>query len=129
VNQDGPPQDHVHPDDDDTDTDRKRLEENLKSKSTWVRVFFMLVVVILYGVSRVVLAAVVVLQICYALITGSPHRPLTAFGKSLAIYTYEIVMYLTFNSDERPFPFDADWPTEPGDAPSGIPDSEESASE
>ena len=127
VKHDGPPRDHEHVDND--DADHKRLEENLKSKSTWVRVFFMLVVLILYGVSRVVLGAVVIFQICYALITGSPHRPLTALGKSLAIYTYEIVLYLTFNSDVRPFPFDADWPSESADAPATAPDGEESAAE
>jgi hypothetical protein len=53
--------------------------------------------------------------VLYVLITGSPNVPLIAFGKSLATYTYQIVLYLTFNSDVRPFPFDADWPYETTD--------------
>ncbi|MEJ2140219.1 MAG: DUF4389 domain-containing protein [Gammaproteobacteria bacterium] len=26
----------------------------------------------------------------------------------MATYTYQIIRYLTFNTDERPFPFDSD---------------------
>ncbi|MBT8099949.1 MAG: DUF4389 domain-containing protein, partial [Gammaproteobacteria bacterium] len=26
-------------------------------------------------------------------------------------YTYQLIRYLTFNSDVRPFPFDDDWPS------------------
>ena len=80
----------------------------------------MLVVLILYGVSRIVLVAVVLIQLCYVLFTGSTHKPLLTVGKSLAAYTYEIVLYLTFNSEVRPFPFDAEWPAAEGATP--IPD-------
>lgn len=119
---DGPPRDHEHvaPDDEGFD-ERPPLQENIKSKSSWLRIFYMIVVLILYGVSRVVLGAVLVFQICYVLFTGTPHKPLLEFGQSLAIYTYQLVMYLTFNSDIRPFPLDADWPharpDEPGQEP------------
>ena len=40
------------------------------------------------------------------------HHDLAGFGQSLATYTYQIVMYLTFNTEEQPFPF-ADWPSGP----------------
>jgi hypothetical protein len=32
-------------------------------------------------------------------------------GQSLARYIYENVRYLTFNTDERPFPFGGKWPS------------------
>jgi hypothetical protein len=34
-------------------------------------------------------------------------------GQALATYTYQIIRYLTFNTEERPFPFDSDWPAGP----------------
>jgi hypothetical protein len=49
------------------------------------------------------------------LFTGKPNERLSRFGLSLAIYTYQIVSYLTFNTERQPFPF-TDWPTGPPSA-------------
>ncbi|MGB5352108.1 MAG: DUF4389 domain-containing protein [Woeseia sp.] len=88
-----------------------RLEENVKSRSTWLRLLFMIVCGFLYAVSRLVVFFVVVLQFFWLLFTGDPNARLTAAGQSLATYTYQLLRYLTFNSNTRPFPFDDDWPT------------------
>lgn len=87
------------------------LEENVKQKSTWLRLFFMVVLALIYGLSRFVIGAVVIIQFFYVLLTGETKAELKAFGHSLAIYSYEIIDYLTFNNDEKPFPFDGAWPT------------------
>jgi len=111
---DGPPRDHAFAEERRDDDDaRSRMEQSLKSKASWMRVLYIVFVLILYAVSRVVLGAVVLFQIGYVLFTGSTHKPLLDFGRSLAEYTYEIVMYITYNSDVRPFPFDAEWPRAP----------------
>jgi hypothetical protein len=89
------------------------FKRNVKSRSTWLRLFFMIVVALLYGVSRAVVGAVVVLQFFYVLFTGETNQRLAQLGQSLATYTYQIIRYLTFNTEERPFPFDADWPKGP----------------
>ena len=91
----------------------KPVKENLKRGSTWLRLFFMFVVIILYSVSRVVVSVVVLLQFFWVLLTGETNKPLENFGQSLATYTYQVVRYLTFNTEERPFPFDLDWPAGP----------------
>ena len=91
----------------------KLVKENLKKGSTWLRLFFMLVVVILYSVSRVVVGVVVLLQFFWVLLSGETNKSLDDFGQSLATYTYQIIRYLTFNTEERPFPFDLDWPAGP----------------
>ena len=91
----------------------KQFKRNVKSQSTWLRLFFMIVVVLLAAVSRVVVGAVVVLQFFYVLFTGETNKRLEQLGQSLATYTYQIIRYLTFNTEERPFPFDADWPKGP----------------
>ena len=107
------PLDHVPPHaESETISGPSDLEKNVKSRSTWMRLVFMLISLALLAVSRVVTAAVVVIQFFTALITGKPNQKLKSWGHSLAIYSYEVVDYVTFNSDTRPFPFDADWPTE-----------------
>ena len=86
------------------------LAKNLKSKSIWMRLLFMLVVTFLYSISRIVVGAVVVVQFFWVLFTGETNEKLKVFGNSLATYTNQIILYLTFNTEERPFPFDMDWP-------------------
>ena len=88
------------------------LQENLKAPSTWLRLLFMILFLALWGISRVVVLAVVVLQFFWVLIGGETNARLAVFGQSLATYTYQLVMYLTFSTEERPFPF-SDWPTGP----------------
>jgi len=94
------------------------IEQNVKSRSTWLRLVFMIVVFALYAVSRVIVFAVVVLQFLWVLFTGDTNKSLSGLGESLATYTYQIIRYLTFNSNDKPFPFELDWPTgSPGDSP------------
>ena len=75
-----------------------------------MRLFFMIVIALLYLVSRVVVGAVVVVQFLWVLLTGEANQKLQLFGQALSTYTYQIILYLTFNTEERPFPFDTDWP-------------------
>jgi hypothetical protein len=91
----------------------KLVKENLKRGSTWLRLFFMFVVVILYSVSRVVVSVVVLFQFFWVLLSGETNKSLENFGQSLATYTYQIISYLTFNTEERPYPFDLEWPAGP----------------
>ena len=106
------PMDHV-PADDIADDSRSSsdFEKNIKSRSTWLRFFFMIILAVLYGISRLVVTAVVVIQFFNVLLQGEKNESLLTFGRSLAIYSFEVVDYLTFNRDEKPFPFDGEWPT------------------
>ena len=89
------------------------VKENIKTRSTWLRLFFMFVMIFLYSVSRLVVSVVVLLQFFWVLFTRETNKPLETLGLSLATYTYQIICYLTFNTEERPFPFDLDWPAGP----------------
>lgn len=94
----------------DSESIDKTLSENIKSRPIWLRAFFMLVVLFIWGLSRFVTCAVIVIQFFCVLFTSEPNANLKKFGAQLATYSAEIVRYLTFNTDVRPFPFDAKWP-------------------
>jgi len=95
------------------DPDNEPLEEHLRSRSTWMRLLFMIAMVLCYAVARLAVAIVVILLFLYVLFTGRANPRLKDVGLSLARYVYQIVEYLTFNTEVRPFPFDADWPAAP----------------
>ncbi len=91
--------------------DSGQLERNLKRRSTWVRLLFMAALVAIYMLTRIVFLAVVVFQFLWVLFTAETNKQLTGLGQSLATYTYQIMRYLSFNTEDKPFPFNAEWPT------------------
>jgi hypothetical protein len=110
---DDQPMDHVPPESESTDDSKpSELKQNVKRRSTWLRLVFMIVLGFLWGISRFVTAAVVIIQFFYVLLTAETNEQLKTLGHSLAIYSYEITDFLTFNTEVKPFPFDSEWPTE-----------------
>lgn len=89
----------------------KPLEQNLKSRATWTRLLFMVISAILVWLASLVGLVVVVLGFLMVLFTGEVNRELRGVGQSLAVYIYENIRFLTFNTDDRPFPFGNKWPS------------------
>jgi len=84
------------------------INENLKKISTWKRIFIMLIFFIIVGLVRIMLWAVVLLQVASALFMGSPNKNILGFGSKLSAYLYHILLFLTYNTEKLPFPF-SEW--------------------
>ena len=82
---------------------------HVKSSSTWVRLAYMLFFGLLIAVGRMVLGIVVLGQFLIVLITGNDNDNLRNLGQGLAKWIYQGILFLTFNTDAKPFPFD-EWP-------------------
>lgn len=95
-----------------TDRISEDSSEYYKDRSTWIRGLFMLLFMTLFNVAAVVVGAVAVLQFAWKLIAGATNPRLLRFGEDLGRYFYQIMRFLTFNTEEKPFPF-ADWPSAP----------------
>jgi len=89
------------------------IVENIKQKGTWFRGAYMLLFVVLYSIAEIVMLAVVLLQFVFTLFTRRPNNELTRFGMQLSTYMYSVFRFLTFNTDDKPFPF-ASWPDTDG---------------
>ena len=87
----------------------EKVKENLSSTDTWMRVLYMFLMVIFYSLAEVVLTAVVILQLVLVLLTGKKNDRLLKLGQSLSTYIYQVMKYLTFNSEYKSYPFGA-WP-------------------
>ncbi|VUD56629.1 hypothetical protein TDB9533_02285 [Thalassocella blandensis] len=103
----------------------QQLKSNLTSSKHWFRLLFMLFFAVCLQVAFIVMTAVVCVQFIFALITGEDNRQLRIFGDSLSQFIYQSFQFLTYNSEEKPFPF-SDWPqSEVDDAEFEIVDEEE----
>ncbi|MCK5895869.1 MAG: DUF4389 domain-containing protein [Cocleimonas sp.] len=84
-------------------------ETNLKDKSTWKRVLYMLLFAFAYSIAEFVLIGIAIVQVLFKLFSGEVNDNLTFLGKQTALYVYDVMLFLTFNTEEMPFPFSA-WP-------------------
>ncbi|MCI0506232.1 MAG: DUF4389 domain-containing protein [Gammaproteobacteria bacterium] len=85
------------------------IKQHLKAHDTWMRGLYIVIFTIIYSIAEVVLAAVLFFQFLTTLFTGNKNERLLEFGNNLSNFIYQILKYLTYNSDIKPFPFD-EWP-------------------
>ena len=88
---------------------KTELKQRLTASATWLRGLFIIIFAVIYSIAEVLLTAVVVFQFLATLFTGETNARLRLFGLSLATFIYQIISFVTFNSDEKPFPF-GPWP-------------------
>ncbi|MDP2286388.1 MAG: DUF4389 domain-containing protein [Pseudohongiella sp.] len=79
--------------------------EHLKNPSAWLRILFMAGFVIALYVSGMILIVLMLGQIAFSLFTGSDNPNLRRLGASLSAYVAEILAFLTYNTEQKPFPF------------------------
>lgn len=85
-----------------------QINENLKKIDTWKRIVFMLIYALIDSLVKLLIWLVVLLQVGSVLLTGSTNPNILNFGRSLSTYHYHILLFLTFNTEQLPFPF-SDW--------------------
>ncbi len=79
-------------------------------RNIWLRGLFMLLMALAYQVSGTLLLVVALIQFVIALLTGAPNDRLVSFGRSLGRYFQQLVDFLTFATEQIPFPF-SEWPS------------------
>ena len=87
---------------------RDETKTNLTSGSTWIRLLHMIVLGIAFNIAELIVGAVMVFQFLSKLLTGKANEQLKTFGAEVGIYLSSIVRFLTFETEDKPFPY-APW--------------------
>jgi len=81
---------------------------NLKQGSAWVRVILMIAfAVVLYVIIPAIVLVLMLTQTLFVFITGDSNDNLRVLGTVLSKYIFEVLQFLSYASDNRPFPFSA----------------------
>jgi hypothetical protein len=88
---------------------REDLKANLTRRETWLRGLFILLLGLLGFLGQLILVAAVVFQFVSTVITAERNHQLLAFTRALASWLHQVMDYISFNRDQRPWPFDT-WP-------------------
>ena len=100
------------------DTSGTSTNEDLKQKllnpGHWIRLLLMLLMfIILSLLIKTVLFIVLFVQWILVILNGEPNARLLHFTKSMNVYAYQIMEFISFNSEVKPFPL-SDWPETKG---------------
>ncbi|TDJ33918.1 MAG: DUF4389 domain-containing protein [Gammaproteobacteria bacterium] len=86
----------------------EELKENISQRSTWLRLLYIILLAVIFTITEFIIGVVVVIQFGFVLLSGKTNDDLKQFGDALSRYVFDMLRYLTFNSDELVFPF-AEW--------------------
>ena len=86
-----------------------KMMQNLKSESRWLRLLFMALFVFIGYFAAIVALLVGIIQTVHGFVTGEPNARLLNLCTGLNQYLFQILEYITYNSESKPYPF-ADWP-------------------
>jgi len=87
------------------------VKEHAKNVDTWIRGLFIVVFAIIFYVLCTIIWILVVFQFLMKVLTGNLNENLMKFSGSLTSFAVQILRYITFQSEERPWPF-SPWPGE-----------------
>ena len=87
----------------------KDLKKMISAKETWLRALYMILFIIIFTVARFIVWIVIAIQFLMTLFTGKLHYKTLDFSSRLNAYIYQMLEFLTYNSETKPYPFSA-WP-------------------
>ena len=89
----------------------EEIKGRLRSRDLWLRALYMVFFAIVSVIARAVISLLAFVQFIAILLTGHANEPLLQLGNNLSVYVYQIIRFVTFNTEMQPFPFSA-WPDE-----------------
>jgi len=88
-----------------TTLDENQIKKYVKDKDTWLRFVYLVVFGFAFYLSIILTFATSIFQFLAKLFGGQSFAGLSEFGYNLATYQAQVTRFLTFCSDEKPFPF------------------------
>lgn len=84
----------------------------------WVRLINMLIVGVLVHIATALMWFLFIAQFILTIVKGQENTKLASFGAALGEFFRQAFAFLSFASDDKPFPF-SDWPSQPHPEESG----------
>ncbi len=81
------------------------IKDSAKNTDTWLRGLFILVFGVIFYFLYGLIWLLVIFQFITKVLTGELNNNLSQFSTKMTSYAMQILHYITFQSEERPFPF------------------------
>ncbi len=92
----------------------EEVKTNQQPKADLTRVLYTILYLIIGRFISMILFIIAICQFIYSWLIGEPNDKLLHFTGGLAEYSKQLVSYIGFNSEEKPWPVGA-WPSAEGE--------------
>lgn len=82
---------------------------NQDKRSLWVRALLMILMAMAFHLAATLLGVLAIVQFVLAIVSGGPNERMQQLGRGLGSYFRQLTGFLSFATEEAPFPF-SDWP-------------------
>lgn len=89
------------------------IKEHVKNVDTWVRGLYILIFGVIFYFLVGIIWLLVIFQFITKVLTGELNQYLENISSSLTTFAMQILNYITFQTEYRPFPFNP-WPEASG---------------
>ena len=79
--------------------------DRIKNSNSWLRVLLMFGYLVVLYVIALLAVVIMVAQTLFVFASGAPNSNLIIFGEALAEYIKQIIDFLFYKSNTKPFPF------------------------
>ncbi len=86
------------------------MHDNFKNSDVWVRGLYTALFAAIFYLVFILVLLIAVLQFLMKLVTGDHIKQLLELSDALSLYVGQLLRFVTFKDDMRPYPF-SDWPT------------------
>ena len=81
----------------------------LPKPNLWLRALLTILMAMAFHLATMLLGLLAVVQFVLALVSDAPNARLSTFGQGLGRYLRQIADFVSFATEQAPFPF-SDWP-------------------
>ena len=79
--------------------------DRIKDTNSWLRILLMFGYLVVLYVIALLAVVIMIAQTLFVFASGSPNSNLVIFGEALAEYIKQIIDFLFYKSNTKPFPF------------------------
>jgi len=83
----------------------EEVVENIKETSIWLRLILVVIFLFVFTFTDIILWFIAGIQFLFTIFTKKPNENLLGFSIKLRNYLSQIIDFVTYSSDLKPFPF------------------------
>lgn len=87
----------------------KNIGKRLSSKEVWLRALYIILYLFICYLAAFAVLFIILFQFISSIIIHDQNPYLLQFSQSLNQYYYDVLRFITYNTEEKPFPFKS-WP-------------------
>lgn len=88
----------------------EKIETKTYPKAVMKRILYTILYLIIGRFISMILFVIAITQFIYSWVIGEPNAKILSFTDAMSEYGKQLILYVGFNSDERPWPV-GDWPS------------------